>query len=267
LEDRKRKLIWRRPIGVVGFMSGIPVVPKEHMECAIEMARYCARHIEGDEKHIEYYHTPYSFHSRARNDLAEKRVGGPDAWQFQLDLDIVFRPAALKTLLHTMHKQTKRHPEGLDVVCGMYYKKSDPHMPVIMEHEGKWFKHRSEIPEEPFQIGGGGGGCLLVRNRVFDRIEKELKEKPFDNYYYYHEIEEDGDGGSLSEDLSFFKRCQKLGIEVWCDPAVQCGHLATAAIGREEFERSKATLGRYGGHVILDEADAVVVADGVNVGA
>lgn len=241
----KRKLAWRRPIGVVAFMSGIKYAEVPFMECAIEMARYNARHLEGDRKHIEYVHTSYSFHAKARNNLAEQCVGGPEGWMFMLDLDIVFRPASLRTLLHTMYRRTQQYPDGHDVVCGIYFKKSDPHMPVIMEHEGKWFKHVQEIPDVPFRIDGGGGGCLLIRNKVFDRIREELGQEPFDSLYYYA-TEEDPNGGPLSEDLSFFKRCQMLDIEIWCDPAVQCGHLDTFAVGREDYEKARLQLARFG---------------------
>ncbi len=250
MNNGHRKLIRRKPIGAVAFMSGISYCFTETMQCAIEMARFNARHIEGDDKHIEYVHTTISLHSKARNQLAEQRIGGPDGWMLQVDLDLIWRPSSLKTLLNTMFRKTPQHPDGLDVVCGIYHKKHPPHMPVIMNHNGKWYDEISEIPDEPFTVGGGGGGHLLVRNRVFDRIKAELKQDPFD-HYYYEPTEENPDGGPLSEDLSFFKRCQRLGIEVWCDPMVQCGHIDTVAVGRQDFEDAKARLARYGDKMVL----------------
>lgn len=231
-------LINRTPIGTVCFMSGIDFIPTGFLRCSVDMVAFCERHIAQDNRHIEYVHTPYSFHAKARNDLASQRIGGPDAWTFMLDTDVSFTPRSLKTLLETMYSN------DLDVVCGVYFKKNPPHLPVIMDHEGKWFTHVREIVStEPFQIGGGGGGCLLIRNRVFDRIAEELEEDPFDSIYYTA-TEEDPDNGPLSEDLSFFKRCQALGIEVWCDPAVQCGHMGMVDIGRPDFDHCREAVMR-----------------------
>lgn len=234
--------MWRRPIGVVGFMSGIDCTPTDFLECTVEFVKYNCKNVEDEGTEVMYVHAPFSLHSKARNTLVEQRLGGPDGWFFQLDLDLTFRPNALKLLLHTMEKLQA------DIVCGVYHKKNPPHAPVIMEHAGQWFNHIEDIPAEPFKIGGGGGGCLLVRNRVFDRIRDELEEDPFDHYYYPGGEKDAPDKGPLSEDLSFFKRCQKLGIDVWCDPLVACGHVGAISIGRDDYEAAMAMVARQKQH-------------------
>lgn len=258
----------RQPIGTVAFMSGISYVLTDTMHCIVDMVHFNARHLEGSEKEIVYCGTPYSFHAKARNELADQQVGGPNGWTFMVDLDITFRPDTLKVLLGTMYDN------DLDVVSGIYFKRDMPHLPVIMNHEGRWFSPIVKLPEQPCEIGGSGGGCLLIRNRVLDAIQDQLNEKPFD-CYFYAPTDDDEKGGMLSEDLSFFKRVKLVKAtwrkdggapKVWCDPQVLCGHVGTVAIGRDNFEHANAMLAQEGlfkdeGARLIDTAPGEINGD------
>lgn len=218
-------LINRKPIGTVGFMSGIDFTPTDNWHCTLDMAIYNERCLLEDNQDISYVFVPYSYHAKARNEIAQKRIGD---WTLQLDLDLIFRPDTLELLLRTMEVCDP----PMDVVCGVYYKGEEPHHPVIFQDspEAPWFEHVREIPDRPFQITGGGGGCMLIRNSVFDRIEEMLGEEPFDPMFFPEQKK------GLSEDLSFFRRCQQIGAKVWCDPLVDCGHLRYSAIGWKNYE-------------------------------
>jgi hypothetical protein len=82
-----------------------------------------------------------------------------------------------------------------------------------------------------FQVDAAGGGCLLVRKRVFERIEDELGEEPFART------------PPLGEDMSFFKRCERLGVKVYCDARIECPHLTVRPVTLDDYDRGAVTLG------------------------
>jgi hypothetical protein len=67
--------------------------------------------------------------------------------------------------------------------------------------------------EEPFEVDGGGAGCLLIRFDVFDKIK----------WPWFKWIER-ADGSQISEDVRFFMKLKKAGIRVKIDPMVICNH-------------------------------------------
>lgn len=74
-----------------------------------------------------------------------------------------------------------------------------------------------EIPKEPFKCFGVPTGCMLLDVKTVARIPKPW----FD--LTYHE------DGSLEygEDIYFCKKLGEYGVEVWCYPTIQIGHIGT----------------------------------------
>lgn len=194
-------------IGTIGFLGGIMSLPTPfvwswgnmllHTQSMCRPGDYinpdCARH---------------GLHDFARNELVSRMLGD---WLLMLDTDTTFEADFAARLIATMHRN------NVDVLTGIYSVKSPPYSPVL------WmFNLENDMPErigdwdwnsEIFPVGAAGGGCLLVRRRVFDRIRTELKEQPFDRI------------GVKGEDFSFFRRLQKLGIQAWCAWKVEMVHL------------------------------------------
>lgn len=204
-------------------MSGTHFVHTEFMLALMRMAIYNERYVALPTDDILYHGVPFSYHVAARNELANQREG---EWTFFLDTDQRFDPDVLCRLHHTMDKHT------IDVVTGVYYQRGEPHLPVIYRaRDDGTFQIISRFPDDrPFVVVAAGAGCLLVRNTVFDRIEAELGESPFDIRH------------PLSEDLSFFKRLQELKVEVWCDPRVEAEHLRIVGVTANDHARAVATL-------------------------
>ena len=109
--------------------------------------------------------------------------------------------------------------------------KYPPHAPVLYawhENESKQggmvviggWGDKSHI----WEVAGAGGGCLLVKRSVFDRIKNDLGENPFDVI---------GQGG---EDLSFFHRLRKLGIKAFVDDRIQCHHLVVKSLSLNDYD-------------------------------
>lgn len=74
-----------------------------------------------------------------------------------------------------------------------------------------------KIPEEPFKCFAVATGLMLVKADVFSNIPQP---------WFFFESEENGDM-KTGEDVWFCKQLFKKGIDVWCDPTIQAGHVGT----------------------------------------
>ena len=72
---------------------------------------------------------------------------------------------------------------------------------------------RRDSPTEPFEVDGGGAGCLMLRRDVFSRID----------WPWFRWVEHD-DGSQTSEDIYFFNKAAEAGYTITAVPDVVCGH-------------------------------------------
>lgn len=70
-----------------------------------------------------------------------------------------------------------------------------------------------KLPEELFRAHYLGGGALLIKKEVFEKIEWPPFERTQDPRVKY-----------LSEDFTFCVKAKRAGFELWCDPAIRCMH-------------------------------------------
>ena len=76
-----------------------------------------------------------------------------------------------------------------------------------------------ELPNELFQCGGLGTGAMLIDLSVFQEIEKP-----------WFDIGRDESGAvTISDDFWFCRQCISAGIDIWCDPTIQIGHIGAYA--------------------------------------
>ncbi len=97
------------------------------------------------------------------------------------------------------------------------------------------------------KIGGIGMGFVMIHRSVFAKLNKyysELKyfpslnnsnypitEKEYDNsYHYFAEMCENGK--YLGEDMSFFKRLNEVGYDVWLDTSIELQHIGSHVFGK-----------------------------------
>lgn len=161
-----------------------------------------------------------------------------------LDSDMVF-PADLLDRLSSDMDTGKRY------VSGMYFTRKNPVHPVIYKETGyrkeeggqipyctpvDYFQYENAInekwdytvsgdgnPDCVFEVAATGMGCCLMETsviqEVFDRFGLPFTPMP-----------------GFGEDLSFCRRCEELGIQMWCDSSVQCGHIAQKVVGINEYK-------------------------------
>lgn len=214
----------RKPIGTLAYLGGVPAVLEKFCWSWGQLISFSQHYVCESNEYIHLAKAEMSFHSWARNSLVEQMLGD---WILMLDTDHAPEPDLLGRLLHRMNTY------NLDVLVGIYQFKQPPHPPVLYG----WFKNDNQEgytvlgnwnEDVPVQtVAGAGGGCLLVRRRVFERIERELGEKPFDPI---------GQGG---EDLAFFSRLKKLGIKAYFDCRVECPHLLIKPVTLKDFTKVK----------------------------
>jgi len=198
--------------GTVGYICTVPMLYEPFVGAMVQMVQYNAY----NGPHIYYNRSTVGSQADARNTLVEEMQGD---WLLMLDTDMLFKPSVVTDLLEIANKN------NIDVLTGLYYQRRPPYNPLAYTQVGGKFLAvnplESEHPVIP--IDGAGGGCLFVRKQVFEKIKKELKEKPFSI------------SGGLGEDLSFFARLKKLDIHAYLAKEIKLEHLMLQGITEKEF--------------------------------
>ncbi len=130
---------------------------------------------------------------------------------FFVDHDMKFPPETLPKLLSY----------DKNIIGAMYNYRYLPLEPMVkyLKEDGDWTPKLEEsvikqIPNEIFEVGATGGGMLLVKTSVFNKLTKP-----------YFEMEQDEEGyRSVTEDSGFYLKAQKQGFKVWCCPTLNIKH-------------------------------------------
>ena len=152
----------------------------------------------------------------ARNGLAANAITNNFDRVLWLDSDMKFNPDLLTKLSADMD-------EGMEFVSGLYFSRKFPMRPVIyktvewgLTDDGKVHHKTERMEDYPknaiFPIQGSGFGCVMTSTKLL----KDVWEKygsPFQPLLY------------MGEDLSFCRRVQMLGVEMFCDSRVKAGHV------------------------------------------
>jgi hypothetical protein len=216
----KKMVRGNKAIGTVAYLGGLMSLPEKFCWSWGQMIQYNTEYLCNPGSYVHYDRATASFHSFARNELAKNFLGD---WLLMFDTDHSFEPDIVARMLHRMNTC------DLQVLVGVYVYKNPPYSPVLYQYNdkdeimplAKW-----DESVDVFQIGSSGGGCLMVKREVFNRIERELKCMPFDIEHPY------------GEDHSFFRRLKKLGIEAFCCPKIEAKHLAIKELSwQDDFDK------------------------------
>lgn len=217
----------KKPIGTIAYMGGVMAVPEPFAWSWGQMVQYNAEYLCEPNECVHYCRATISIHSAARNSIVQQFKGD---WLLMLDTDHVFDPDIAARMVFKMNKY------HMDVLSGIYHYKSPPYAPVLytwaedgerMQILGDW-----ERPDPPYfiPVAAAGAGCLMVRRSVFQCIKEELKEEPFDIT------------PPFGEDMSFFRRLKKLGIQAYCDPALECNHLRLHPVSSKDYNPAEQAI-------------------------
>jgi hypothetical protein len=220
-------LLGKKTIGTIARMGGVMSVPDPFAWSWGQMIEFNSEYMAKDGERIEYSRADFSYHAIARSELCKKIKGD---WILMFDTDHQFEPDLAARMVQRMMKY------DLDVLTGLYFHKRLPRPPVlykwnpdqkVFEIIAEWDDMEGEflIP-----VDSAGAGCLLIRRRVLERIENEIGEEPFAPI------------DPWGEDHSFFLRLMKLGIKSYCDPSMECHHLAFQPLSLSDYQKSGAVI-------------------------
>lgn len=164
----------------------------------------------------------------ARNIIAGNALQAGFDRVFWMDSDMIFPADALVKLSKDMDDY------GLDFVSGLYFTRRPPIKPNAFKT--LWWKptedgidtgadHLWEYPEnELVEIKAAGFGCCLTSIDLIKRIGDKFGS-PFTPI----------DG--MGEDLAFCLRASELGVKLWLDTSVKCGHIGQMVFDEEYYKQ------------------------------
>ena len=145
----------------------------------------------------------------ARNEIGKLAQAEGYDYVLMVDSDTIIPPDTLELMLDT----------PVDVCLGVCPRKNTKDgKSAIIKLGDESFHNRvcySELPEEKTRVKGGGFACALVKTSVFTYMD-----------YPYFQYVTNEDWSTLSEDYYFCQNASLMGVEIWMDPRVRCGHLA-----------------------------------------
>ena len=164
----------------------------------------------------------------ARNRIAADTLNAHYDYVLMVDNDIALPHDALVNLLE--------HDE--DFVMGYYlnrYTRGEHRLTTLYKPGIGWdmydsseLKELRETGNYKVRVKGGGMGCALIRSSVFERVEfpwfkwtdisRDVLDVP-DVYACYDAFQSGG------EDINYCIKVNDIGIEIYADTRVACGHL------------------------------------------
>ena len=142
-----------------------------------------------------------------RNHLAQMALDGGYTHLFLVDADMSFPGDTLNRLL----------ARNKDLIGAAYNYRQFPRATVVKMRraDGTIYSPSFPLPAEPFTCLSIGSGCKLVTTSALAHMPRPWFGLDFDK-----------DGMlSVSDDAWFCQQAARIGIETWCDPTIQAGHI------------------------------------------
>jgi 2-polyprenyl-3-methyl-5-hydroxy-6-metoxy-1,4-benzoquinol methylase len=204
-----------KPLVVIGILC-YETVPPEILEDWMRFAYHCGRRLPQYNFILGIKTKTEQF--RARNALVTSAQQVNADYLLMLDDDMVINPFAASGLVegkispvddYDLVDRLIKHDKD---ICGvLYYQKESNCSPVLMtEIEGGFrFLRDDEVTHGLQRVSVAGGGCLMIKMRVFDHI----------TFPFFAPEHEQG------TDIQLCSQAAKKGMEVWADTSIELGHL------------------------------------------
>ncbi len=150
--------------------------------------------------------------AKGRNLIVEQAIIHECSHILFIDDDMAYKSNSLNQLLE----------HDKDIVSGLYLSRAYPHQPLIFTNfdtDGHaFFASLNGYEERLIKIAAAGLGFCLIRISVFNRLEKP--------WFRLGEL----DSEEWCDDIGFFNRVWKYGIQSYCDTECMVGHMGTMII-------------------------------------
>lgn len=161
----------------------------------------------------------------ARNKIVRLALDRNVDYVLMVDNDVVLPKDAIRNLLehpkdvclgYYAHRGTNNRYNGRSCVCKLKDANGVPYTnyPLESEYTAEELHSLRDEGVDKVRIHGGGSGCAFVRVDVYRKLTY-----PWYKWVLYRS------GKILGEDLYFCESCKKIGIPVWTDTRVECGHI------------------------------------------
>ena len=162
----------------------------------------------------------------ARNILTENALKYGYDRVMWLDSDMIVQPDIIDRLADDID-------EGRDFVTGLYFtRREEARLPVVfkdirVETDGESIiPHADNYTDYPrdtlFRVAGCGFGACMMKPDVLQKVVDRFGQ-PF------------APVNGFAEDLSFCKRCRDIGIDIWCDSRIKCGHIGNKVYTESDY--------------------------------
>lgn len=212
-------------IGIVAYNGLDGQVADDYMRMLFHLGR---RHQEYD---FQLAIKDKTEQFRARNAIVKAALQYGADYIWMLDDDHIIDTGRTDTVTHAYDLPVKlaghleENPQ-IGVVGALYYQRGGDYSPVIMQEvDGKpFFLQHREIARKMQKLDVTGGGCMMIRSSVFDKIDEPW-------FAPEHEY---------GTDIQLCKQVRAAGYEVWCDTSLEIGHLQ-----KEKHLITSASLGDH----------------------
>ena len=204
----------KRPIITIGVPCYGDVAP-EYLEDFSRFMFHCGRRMP--EYDFDLAIKTKSEQFRARNAIVEAAIQVNSDWLLMLDDDMIINhfvtsgPTDYYSFLKTLIGHDK------DICGALYYQRTSHCSPVLMyksSDRGYRFLREDELDGGLQKVDVAGGGCLLIKMRVFDKIKQP---------YFQPENE-------FGTDIQLCRAAAEKGMEVWADTSIELGHLRSERV-------------------------------------
>lgn len=199
-------------IGIVAYDGLDPQVSEDYLRLAFHLGRRCPQYdfqiaIRGKTEQF-----------RARKAIVKDALQFGADYLWMLDDDHVFDwsraggPTDAYDVPIKLVEHLEARPE-IGVVGALYYQRGGDYHPVIMQEANGLpaFMLPGEVAGRMQRVDVTGGGCMMIRMSVFDKIADPWFEPE-------HEF---------GTDIQLCRKVRAAGYEVWCDTSLLIGHLRT----------------------------------------
>ena len=184
-------------------------------------------HLDTSGQEISYEVTSGSLVYAARNRLLQIADDSGVDRILWFDSDMKIPTDALQIL-------SKDIDEGCEIVSGIYHGRRPPFEPIVFSEccvrqdiEGQQWPTAAKYLEYPkdslFEVQAFGFGCVLMTMKATKTIMEQMGSMPFMPL------------SGFGEDLSFCIRAQAVGLKLWCDSRVKCGHIGYKTYTDEDY--------------------------------
>jgi hypothetical protein len=194
-------------IGIPGFAG----IQPEAQQSVLRMLYRLGRDTDYD---VVFSVITKSEQFRARNALVNAGLQASADYILMLDDDMIVPPDLAQRLI----------AHDKDVTGCLYYQRGGAFHPVIMkarEFEDGTFKSSFISETDPIITNPGlhqvdiiGGGCMLFKARVFDKL--------LEPYFWWEH--------NAGTDIHICRRLSDAGFEIWVDTSIELGHLSDKGV-------------------------------------